>query len=371
MILDDHDPSELDEDRELNPGDDDESEEVGEWLDGLRAAGLPVRAPTPFTATVRVQPPDPVRALVAEALAPSTLASYAADWQHFGGWCHAHGIDPNDADAHLVARWVAYLVDLGLAVATLHRRLAAITYAFGLLDRPSPAATPLVRKTLGGARRRLGTGQRRALPIGLDDLRRIVTAVPIILGQTYTHPMVQRDRTLLLTGWAGALRRSELVNLDVADLSFEGDPDTGTSGGMLLGIRRSKTDQTRTGAAVAVPWSTHFHSCPVRAAMRLARARRVGPLFVTVDRHGNEGRRLEAASVNVIVKRYVETVLETDPSDYSAHSLRAGFVTEARHRRVPDTVIARHTRHKDLRMLSVYDRPTDLFNDAALAGEWW
>ena len=94
---------------------------------------------------------------------------------------------------------------------------------------------------------------------------------------------------------------------------------------MLPAIRRSKTDQTRTGTAVAVPRSTHFHTCPVRAAMRLARTRRVGPLLVAVDRHGNEGRRLEAATVNVIVKRYVETVLQTDPSDYSAHSLRAGF----------------------------------------------
>ena len=75
--------------------------------------------------------------------------------------------------------------------------------------------------------------------------------------------------------------------------------------------------------------------------------------------------------MNLIVKRYVQLVLQTDPTDYSAHSLRAGFVTEARARRVPDSVIARHTRHKDLRMLNVYDRPTDLFNDPALAGEWW
>ena len=224
---------------------------------------------------------------------------------------------------------------------------------------------------MAGARRRVGTAQRRAIPLGLDDLRRIVAAIPILTGHPYTHPIVQRDRTLLLIGWAGALRRSELVAVDVDDLAFEGDPDTGTTGGLLLTIRRSKTDQTRTGQTVAVPWSTHYHSCPVRAVMRFARHRRVGPLFVSVDRHGNEGRRLQPASVSLIIKRYVHTVLQTDPTDYSAHSLRAGFVTEARRQRVPDALIARHTRHKDLRMLGVYDRPTDLFNDPALAGEWW
>ena len=102
--------------------------------------------------------------------------------------------------------------------------------------------------------------------------------------------------------------------------------------------------------------------------MRLARARRTGPLFTAIDRHGNEPRQRGSEPDRQTVRRGGPA---DDPTDYSAHSLRAGFVTEARARRVPDAVIARHTRHKDLRMLGIYDRSADLFNDPALAGEWW
>ena len=77
--------------------------------------------------------------LVAEALAPATIRAYEADWQRFGGFCHAYGLDPADADGELVAAWVTRLVDEGLAVATLHRRLAAVTYAFSLVGEPSPS----------------------------------------------------------------------------------------------------------------------------------------------------------------------------------------------------------------------------------------
>ena len=377
MILDDHDDEPPDDDEDLAGIDDDNDE--GEWLDGLRAAGLPVRAepllrPDPMIVARMLDSAvidSGVRQLVAGALARSTITAYERDWQRFGGWCAFYRVDPIDADPAMVAGWIAELVARGLTPATLYRRLAAIAYAFDLAGRPSPTADRLVRKTIAGARRRLGTAPRRAIPLTLDELRRIVAAIAIITGHPYTHPIVQRDRTLLLVGWAAALRRSELVNLDTSDLAFEGDPDTGTTGGMLITIRTSKTDQTRTGAAIAVPWSQHLHSCPVRAAMRLARTRRPGPLFVAIDRHGNPGRRLTPAAVNVMIKRYVHTVLQTDPTDYTGHSLRAGFVTEARAHRVPDMLIARHTRHKDLRMLNVYDWPTDLFNDPALAGEWW
>ena len=161
MILDDHhdDPVD-DEEVAVEDGDLEDDGEMGEWLGGLRAAGLPIRAdatdhptrPTtpPALATRPMAAADAVRELVAESLAPATIAAYERDWQHFGGYCHAYAIDPIDADAMMVASWIAQLANRGLTVATLHRRLAAITYAFGLLGQPSPADEPLVRKTMAG-----------------------------------------------------------------------------------------------------------------------------------------------------------------------------------------------------------------------------
>ena len=187
MILDNHDDEPDDEEDEVLVDDEDVDldGELGEWLGGLRAAGLPIRADATDRPTRPAQQPalalpvEAVAGLVAESLAPATIAAYERDWQHFGGACHAYGIDPIDADPMMVASWIAELAARGLTVATLHRRLAAITYAFGLLGRAAPADDPLVRKTMAGARRRLGTAPRRAIPLGLDDLRRIVTAIPI------------------------------------------------------------------------------------------------------------------------------------------------------------------------------------------------
>ena len=160
MILDDHDEP-VDEEVPVDDEDLDVDGEMGEWLGGLRAAGLPIRADATDRPTPPAQPPalalpvDAVAGLVAESLAPATIAAYERDWQHFGGYCHAYGIDPIDADAMMVASWIAELANRGLTVATLHRRLAAITYAFGLLGRASPADDPLVAIDLGVPRKAL------------------------------------------------------------------------------------------------------------------------------------------------------------------------------------------------------------------------
>ena len=355
-------------------GVDDEADgdEAGEWLDGLRAAGLPVRANR--TPAVR-EPAGGVTAeqLVGESWAPGTLAAYEGSWARFVGWCHAirHLDDPLDADEHDLAEYVAYHVRSGLAPAYLARNLAAIAHAFDLVGRSSPTRHPLVRRAVAGARRHVGTAQRQAAPLRLDELRKIVAGMAIVTGRRPGDPLLRRDRALLLTGWAAARRAGELVSLDVDDLTFTGDPDRADGGGVLLRIRSSKTDQERRGASVAIPYSTHIGSCPVRHLMLLARERRTGPLFRSIDRHGRIRGRLSADAVSTIVQRHVAAILSVDPALYSGHSLRAGFVTEMRTRGVPAHLIMRQTGHTDPRMLTTYDRPTDLFNEPPLAGEWW
>ena len=117
--------------------------------------------------------------------------------------------------------------------------------------------------------------------------------------------------------------------------------------------------------------STHPATCPVRLTMLHVRQLRSGPLFRHVERHGRILGRLQAPAVSRIVKQLIVDVLGEPGELYSSHSLRAGFVTEARAHHTPDPLIGRHTRHKDLRMLGVHDRPTDLFTDPALTEGWW
>ena len=192
----------------------------------------------------------------------------------------------------------------------------------------------------------------------------------IVTNRPPNDPRLRRDLALLLLGWAGAVRASELVAINVEDLTFTGEPDSGT-GGMLVAVTRSKTDQEQRGASVAVPYTDRIGSCPVRATRLLTREYRTGPLFRHIDRHGRRHGRLSGDAVTDIVQRYVAAVLGQDPALYSSHSLRAGFVTDLRAQHVPTPLIQRQTRHKDPRTLSTYDRPSNPFEEPALAGEWW
>ena len=350
----------------------DDLDEQGEWLAGLRAAGLPVRTSITSARSAARVPSPAVQNLLEESWSQNTRASYEADWSRFSTWCHVHDIDdPLKADELDIAEWVSSMVDARLATATIRRRLAGVAWAFEATGRTSPTRNRSVRQVVAGAARVLGTVQKQAEPLRLHQLRKLVIGLPIVTGTPAAKsPAVRRDQVLLLLGWAAALRSEELVGLDVDHITFTGDPNHGIEGGMLIRIPTSKSEQTKP-IHVAVPYSTHPSTCPVRLTMIHCRTIRTGPLFRNIDRHGHIGKRLQPAAVTRIIKPRIATILGENPDIYSSHSLRAGFVTEARAQHVPDHLIARHTRHKDLRMLSVYDRPIDLFNDPALAGEWW
>jgi site-specific recombinase XerD len=357
----------------------DTDDDDGEWLGGLRRLGLVPAdwVPAPMRARTAVEPGGvavldaAVAELVEASWAPSTRHAYEKDWADFAVWCSVRGFDPDTAVADDVARYVADLVGRGLALATIRRRLAAIAFAFRTMSRPSPTRDPLVERVVAGVSRVRGTGQRKAAPLLLDQLRQIVTYLTVTATKR-TAVRHRRDRALLLVGWAAALRREELVALNVDDLVFDGDPhslDPVTAGGMVVRKKRSKTSQTAE-AWVPVPFSQHhWGSCPVRTALTYSRQQGTGPLFCALDQR-SRGKRLTVDAVNLIIKRHVAGALGENPDLYSGHSLRAGFVTEARARGLPDPEIARVTLHRRLQSLQTYDRPTDLLR-AAPRGEWW
>jgi integrase len=205
---------------------------------------IPVTVPTtastsnPTTASPAVHDPwsTPTEAVdatdnSARAWAPATVAAYDDDWNRFATWCYTvAGLDePLDATDHHVADYIATLVCDQLAYATIRRRLAGITFAFDIVGRHRPPTrSPLVRRVMRGAARTLGTTQRRARPLTLDELRQIITRLPIVRHSTH-RSIIERDRLLLGLGWAAALRAGELVALDADDLTFDGPPCDPTS----------------------------------------------------------------------------------------------------------------------------------------------
>jgi integrase len=170
-----------------------------------------------------------------------------------------------------------------------------------------------------------------------------------------------RDRALLLVGFAGAFRRSELVSLDRPDLEF-------TKDGLTVMLRRSKSDQEGQGRKVGIPYGSNPETCPVRALQAWLEAAAItdGPVFRGVTRHGKVQGRLSGYAVALIVKRYA-AVGGLDPSRYAGHSLRAGLATAAAIGGASERSIMNQTGHKSITMVRRYIRDGNLFRENAAA----
>jgi site-specific recombinase XerD len=294
------------------------------------------------------------------ARAGATLRAYQHDWLQFRTWCEANAFVPLPASGQAV---ILYGTDLtknhGKKWNTLSRRLAAISQLHSEAGYESPTKTWAVRQFLSGLRRELGVAPVRKRPVLVEDLKLILTQVPASL-------LGQRDRALLLLGFSGAFRRSELVGLDVADL--ETNPRGG--GGLAIRIRRSKTDQEGEGRKVGIPKGADLFSCPVQALDNWRTAARIesGPLFRVMNRHGQVlDRRLSGEAVGMVVKRYLAT-LGYDPSEFAGHSLRAGLATSAAAAGKSERSIMRQTGHRSVSTVRRYIRDGNLFRENAADG---
>lgn len=280
--------------------------------------------------------------------AESTRRAYHADCRHFREWCCVHGAMALPALPATVALYLSELARI-YKVATIGRRIAAIGHAHRKAGFPSPFMHPRVVEVWEGIRRTLGVTQDRKDAILTADLRQML--------QPLTEATIDvRDRALLLLGFAGAFRRSELVSLDAGEVRF-------VANGLEVSLRRSKTDQQGEGRLIGVPNGSNPVTCPARAMRAwLDRSGIVdGPLFRSVDRGGNVGlTRLTAAAVALIVKRHAQRI-GLDPARFAGHSLRAGFATSAALAGVDALEISRQTGHKSLSMVQRYTRPATIW----------
>lgn len=287
--------------------------------------------------------------MVRQSISPATLRAYRADLAHFQEWGGA--IPATDT---IVASYLAAHADQ-LAVSTLTRRLASISQAHARIGEESPTGSPLVRATMRGIRRSRGTAQRQAKPLLREELFLVVDH----LGDDARG---LRDRALLLLGFAGGFRRSELVGLNVSDI-------VAVRQGLVVTLRRSKTDQEGQGRQIGIPVG-RTHHCPVMAVSDWLKAAMIenGPLFRPVDRHSNiSPDRLSGEAVCLIVRGRLSAV-NIEPSGYSGHSLRSGFVTSAAQAGIANYKIRAQTGHASDAMLSRYIRDGELFLGNAAGG---
>ncbi|MGV9677793.1 site-specific integrase [Nocardia sp. NPDC003482] len=333
---------------------------------------------------------------------PNTVRAYRSDWIGWSGWCAAEGRQALPADPLDVAVYLAAAADArkpaggwAFSAATLERKSAAIAAVHAANGLPSPTRSDVVRLTLRGIRRTRRSQPRRKRPVLLNTLEQLLTGLPE--PGWPREPARRRDALMLLVGFAGALRRSELAGLRIADVGVDVDHATGEP---ILLVRLPATKTDPTGAAahrVALPRGSRPHTCPVCAFADWIRLREAVfrasapdveipdpaihrchafpgttltdpalPLFPAVDRHGNIGATpVSGRAVAELIKRYAARA-GLDPALFSGHSLRAGFATQAALGGASDREIMRQGRWSNPRTVHGYIRTANPLEDNAV-----
>jgi site-specific recombinase XerD len=277
--------------------------------------------------------------------ADRTRTAYDGDWNRFAAWCGSRGAHALPATVATLACYLAHLAEHGKKASTIRRARVAIGMMHGHLGLPRPDRDDRIRALERGIGRVHGAREEGAKPLLVEDLERLIGA----LGHSARD---DRDRALLLVGFAGAFRASELVVLDVEHIAV-------SAAAMYVYLPRSKEDQLSSGCTITIPRAADTGLCPVLALERwLLRAdARSGPLFRLTHRHG------DGVALTRITPRVVSRALERAaaragiPAEYSAHSLRSGLATSAYANGACDREIQLHGRWKNLHSLSRYIQP--------------
>ena len=341
-------------------------------------------------------------------MATNTGLAYRSDWQQFERWCRLHAAASLPASPQTIAAYLAAQANLtdpdgswSFAPSTLSRRLASITKAHEVAGLLSPCRDVEVTTTMSGIRRQRRTPARRAAPLLLAELRSVLAQIEL---ERFPEAVIgRRDAALLVMGFAGAFRRSELVALTVEDVELH------PHDGLRIRLRHSKTDQEGRGEIKALPYGANPDTCPpcvylrwrqvLDAAetggrvevIRLLRQQFGGdelvhicrdrgalaegdvlagdrPLFRSVHKTGLPGDgELSGHVVGAVVKRRAAAA-GMNPKTLSGHSLRAGFVTQAVRGGADAGSIMRQTGHRSHAMVELYRRENaPLINNAVTA----
>jgi site-specific recombinase XerD len=275
----------------------------------------------------------------------NTIRAYKSDFNHFVNFCKKNNFKPLPADPKIVS---FYITDLSSTskVSTLKRRLASISVIHKLKGHYIDIKHPLIIENLMGIQRKKGVFQKSKKPILINELKEIIS---IIDNSEKDERKKARDKALMLIGFSGGFRRSELVNIDLEDLEF-------TKEGVKIFLKRSKTDQSGEGMIKAIPYFKDINFCPIHSLKRWIEISQInnGLIFDISDK-----------MVAILIKKYLsEAGFESEK--YSGHSLRSGFATVAADSGADEKSIMTMTGHKTTQMVRRYIKETNLFKNNAL-----
>jgi site-specific recombinase XerD len=294
---------------------------------------------------------DAARSFAMAEKSEATRRAYRSDFAIFTAWCIARGVADMPAAPETVKVFLASQAIGGTKSSTLGRRIAAIRYAHKLAGFDPPTNSEMVKVELRGIRRTIGAAPERKDAATADRVGDMLAMIPDTL------PGI-RDRALLLLGFAGAFRRSELVALMVTDL-------VETQGGLRVMIRKSKTDQEGAGQEIAIPSGGKLRAVEAVKVWLAAAKIESGPVFRSINRGGRVlPDALTDRSVALIVKAYAEQA-GLNPAVYAGHSLRSGFLTSAADAGATVFKMMEVSRHKSIDTLRGYVRRANLFRDHA------
>ena len=273
--------------------------------------------------------------------ANNTLRAYQSDFKDFSAFCEKNGFSSIPTQPKIIALYITHL-SKSSKFSTLKRRIASISVLHKLKGHYLDTKHPIIMENLHGIKRTLGSRQKAKKPILINDLKLIIKAI---------DEDKIRDKALILIGFSGGFRRSELVNIHYDDIEF-------VTEGVKILIKRSKTDQTGEGSVKAIPYFNNQEFCPVVALKNY-----VSKKFSNT----NEGRifNISDKSVALIIKRYAEKA-GLDSSKYAGHSLRSGFATTAAEFGAEERNIMAMTGHKTTQMVRRYIQEANLFKNNAL-----
>ena len=271
----------------------------------------------------------------------NTLRAYKSDFRDFSSFCSKNGFSSIPTQPKIIALYITRLSKTS-KFSTLKRRIASISVIHKLKGHYLDTKHPIIMENLHGIKRTLGSRQKTKKPILINDLKLIIKVM---------DEKKIRDKALILVGFAGGFRRSELINVYYEDIEF-------VKQGVKILIKRSKTDQSGEGSIKAIPYFENNEYCPVIALKNY-----INEKF----KNKKEGRVFEISdkSVALIIKRYAEKA-GLDPSKYSGHSLRSGFATTAAEFGAEERNIMAMTGHKTTQMVRRYIQEANLFRNNAL-----
>ncbi len=287
----------------------------------------------------------------------NTLRAYKSDFRDFGAFCVKHGFDSLPTEPKIISLYLTHL-SKSSKISTLRRRLVSISVIHRLKGHYLDTKHPIIIENLMGIRRVKGSIQKGKKPILINDLKSIIN---VIDDQEAEEIKKIRDKTILLVGFGGGFRRTELISIDHEDLEFVQE-------GVKITIKRSKTDQFGEGMIKGLPYFTNEKYCPVINLKRWIELSNIksGPIFRRFAKGSVlTNNRLTDQSVVLIIKDYLN-LAGIENKNYSGHSLRSGFATVAAESGADERSIMAMTGHKTTQMVRRYIREANIFKNNAL-----